>query len=190
MKTPKTNQYTHAPAGLPVVSPVKSEEPLGRWYALYTRSRFEKKVFESLTRAKHEVFLPLIKEKRLWSDRLKTVILPLLPGYIFVRTTEFILPKLLWIPGTVRIVSFGGKPCEVQECDIRMMELIVTHGLPAANHESCCLGDFVRIARGPLKGWEGRVSRLNGSHKVLFEVESIGRVISVEVGMEEVEVVG
>lgn len=158
-----------------------------KWYVLYTRSRFERKVHTTLTGLRHEAYLPLIKEKRKWSDRLKTVDVPLFPSYVFVKVSATTLPKLLWIPGVARFITFDGKPCEVQESDIQLMDLVVKHGLPAANYEGCCPGDRVRIIRGPLSGWEGRVARLNGKHKVLFEFESIGQVIGVEIEVGEVE---
>ena len=35
-----------------------------------------------------EAFLPLIKTVRQWSDRKKTVVLPLIPSYVFVSLPE------------------------------------------------------------------------------------------------------
>jgi transcription antitermination factor NusG len=157
------------------------------WYAIYTRSRFEKKVQESLERAGYHVFLPMVKEKRLWSDRLKTVVIPLLPGYLFIKTAIPDLRQVLYYPGVVRIISCQGKPCEVRTSDINLLEMIVTHGYPVEHSVKCCVGDQVRVIRGPLKGWEGKVSRSHGPNKVMFQFESIGQVISVEVGAGEVE---
>lgn len=50
------------------------------WYAIYTKSRFEKKVHRDLQQSKFQVFLPLVKEIKKWSDRIKTVSVPLLPS--------------------------------------------------------------------------------------------------------------
>lgn len=41
------------------------------WYALYVRSRAEKKVSQELEHIGIEVFLPLITRVRQWSDRKK-----------------------------------------------------------------------------------------------------------------------
>lgn len=162
-----------------------------KWYALYTRSRCEKKVQQDLERIQIHVFLPLVKEKRQWSDRLKTVVLPLLPGYIFIKSDPCDLRRALYCPGVVRIVSFCGKPCEVREAEITLLEAIVQFGLPAFNTEPCCVGDRVRIVRGALKGWEGNVSRTHsGGNRVVFLMESIGQAVTVEVEVGEVERVG
>lgn len=161
-----------------------------KWYALCTRSRCEKKIQLALERAQIQVFLPIVKEKRRWSDRLKTVTLPLLPGYIFVKSAINDLKKTLYCPGVVRVVSFCGKPCEVQESEIRLLETIVHYGLPVCNTEPCGIGDRVRIVRGALKGWEGNVCHTQGAHRVVFLVESIGQSVSVEVGIGDVEKLG
>ena len=58
------------------------------WYALYTRSRFEKKMLSELTARKVEVFLPMREVLSRWKDRKKKVWLPLFPGYIFVRQVD------------------------------------------------------------------------------------------------------
>jgi transcription antitermination factor NusG len=172
-----------------VVSQNQNDEiaPFSKWYALYTRSRCEKMVFQSLFRAKYHVFLPLIKQKRIWSDRIKTIAMPLLPSYVFVRAMASDLPKMLCFPGVVRFVSFNGKPSEVREKEINLLEAIIANGFPVENFQQCCVGDRVRIVRGPLMGWEGKVSRTQGSNKVMFQMESVGQVICVEVGSWELE---
>ena len=59
-----------------------------RWYAVHTRSRHEKLVAERLQERGMTAFLPLVKETHRWSDRKKTVELPLFSCYIFVRMAE------------------------------------------------------------------------------------------------------
>src|SRR6185369_12090566 len=56
-----------------------------QWFAIQTRSRHEKKVADELTGRGVEVFLPLIKQMRKWSDRTKKVDFPLFAGYAFVH---------------------------------------------------------------------------------------------------------
>ncbi len=38
------------------------------WYALYTKSRAEKKVAQEFERKKFDYYLPLHKELKVWSD--------------------------------------------------------------------------------------------------------------------------
>lgn len=158
-----------------------------KWYAIYTRSQFEKKVHRELERSKFQVFLPLVKEKRNWSDRIKTISVPLLPSYVFVKLPLNEMQQVFYYPGVVRLVSFEGKPCEIREEEIRLLEKIVTHGFTAENTAHVGVGDSVRIVRGPLKGWEGLVENKKGQSRIVFQIASIRQCISVEVGMEDVE---
>ena len=158
-----------------------------KWYAIYTRSRFEKKIHNALQKSGFQAFLPLVKEKRVWSDRIKTVQVPLLPSYVFVKACKVKFSEAYYLPGFVRFVSFEGKPCEIQEKEIRLLEKIVAHGFQVQQTTNCGIGDWVRIVRGPLKGWEGRVDSKKRQSRIVFQFDCIQQAISVEVGMEDVE---
>ena len=56
-----------------------------QWYAVHTRARHEKMVAERLREQGMESFLPLVKQTHRWSDRQKTVELPLFSCYVFAR---------------------------------------------------------------------------------------------------------
>ena len=56
------------------------------WYALHTRSRFEKKVYDSLCGKSLEAFLPRVEVMSRRKDRRKRIMVPIIPGYVFVRT--------------------------------------------------------------------------------------------------------
>jgi len=152
-----------------------------KWYAIYTKSRFEKKIYSSLKRSGFQTFLPLIKEKRVWSDRLKTVLTPLLPSYVFVKTSFDQIHKVYYYPGFVRFVSSEGRPCEIKEEEIGLLEKIVMHGFQVQPSSNCSVGDEVRIIRGPFKGWEGKVVRKNGKARIVFQFIKLQQAISVEV---------
>ena len=55
------------------------------WYALYTKSRNEKKAHSALVSSGIDSFLPLIKNLKQWSDRKKWVEEPLFRSYLFVQ---------------------------------------------------------------------------------------------------------
>ena len=59
-----------------------------KWYAIYTNPRAEKLVNSRLVEENINTFLPLQKTFRKWSDRRKLVEKPLLPSYLFVKTTN------------------------------------------------------------------------------------------------------
>jgi len=160
------------------------------WYAIYTRSRFEKKVYNDLQKSNFQAFLPMVREKRNWSDRVKTISVPLLPGYVFVKINRQHIPGLRFYPGIVRLVTFDRKPCEVREEEIQLLEQITKHGTNIQKAVHCEVGDRVRIAQGPLKGWEGNVEAKKGHSRIVFQIASILQCISVEVNMGDVEMIG
>lgn len=129
------------------------------WYAIYTRSRFEKKLYTHLTKTKYRAFLPLVRVKRKWHDRLKTVEIPLLPSYVFVNARKEDFIHIYSSPGFVRFIAFQGIPAKIKETEIDLLRQIVTHGKNIKPVISCCVGDLVRINDGPFKGWEGKVSQ-------------------------------
>ena len=57
--------------GQPQVAPLLgiAAESAAPWFALYTRSRFEKQVADQLERKRIPVFLPLRQEVHRWQDR-------------------------------------------------------------------------------------------------------------------------
>lgn len=160
------------------------------WYAIYTKSRFEKKIYASLLRSNFQAFLPLTKEKRVWSDRVKTVDMPLLPSYVFVRLTKCQMPLIYTFPGFVRFICFEGKPCTVSEKDISLLRELVKSGFEARITNTCQVGDQVRVIRGPLRGWEGTMDEYNGNSRAVFYFEGISQCISVVVDMADLELIG
>ncbi len=63
------------PEGKKYINPLK--QVVSKWYAIYTNPRAEKLVHSRLEETGVEVFLPLQKTYRQWSDRKKLVIKPL-----------------------------------------------------------------------------------------------------------------
>jgi transcriptional antiterminator NusG len=57
-----------------------------KWYALHTRSRFEQKVYDGLCGKSLDAFLPRIQVISRRKDRRKKILVPLIPGYVFVRS--------------------------------------------------------------------------------------------------------
>src|SRR5512139_3690121 len=80
-----------------------------KWYAIYTNPRAEKQVRDRLMEAGVQVFLPLQKTYRIWSDRKKLVEVPLLSSYVFVKVTPLEFPKVYQSSGVVRFITFEGQ---------------------------------------------------------------------------------
>jgi CheY-like chemotaxis protein len=88
------------------------------WWALYTRHQCEKMVAETLTTKRFEVFLPLYASVRRWTDRQKTLFLPIFPGYVFVRGGLDRRLDIVTTPGVQTILFFGEQVAAIPETEI------------------------------------------------------------------------
>ena len=57
------------------------------WYAIYTKSRCEKKVHTTLLQKGIESYCPTTIVKKQWTDRVKKIKQPLFTSYLFVKIT-------------------------------------------------------------------------------------------------------
>ena len=159
------------------------EEAEKRWYALHTRSRFEKKVFDGLTGKGHEAFLPQIQVMSRRRDRRKKLLVPLLPGYVFVRTAldpeEY--HHILRTIGVVRMIGFKGKAAPAREEEIASLMIMDGTDRTVQNRAYMRKGDRVMIMEGPLKGLVGFYIRPRGKGKVVVSIELLKRSLAIEI---------
>jgi transcription antitermination factor NusG len=149
-----------------------------KWYAIYTKSRNEKKVYALLEEAGIDTFLPLMKVMKQWSDRKKWVEEPLFRSYLFVRIKQDEYFKALSVTGAVRYITFEGKAAPVPEQQIlAVKQFLDNEEDQTIFSEQFKIGDKVEIFRGTLKGLLGNLVDIRGKQKVRIEIESIGQSI-------------
>lgn len=145
------------------------------WFALYTRSRNEKKVHTQLMLRGIESFLPMQKTLKQWSDRKKWVEEPMIRSYVFVRITEREYFDVLNTPGAVRFVFFEGKAAVIPDWQIKAIQHILTSGEEVeVTDQHLEAGDKVLITRGPFRDIPGELIEFKGSRKVLLRIDHIG----------------
>ncbi|WP_448634547.1 UpxY family transcription antiterminator [Pedobacter panaciterrae] len=81
-----------------------------RWYVIYTRPRWEKKVDELLKLQGITSYCPVRKVKNKWADRIKEVELPLFNSYVFVYIDPREELKVRVTLGVMNFVYYMGKP--------------------------------------------------------------------------------
>jgi transcription termination/antitermination protein NusG len=160
-----------------------------KWYALYLRSRYEKKVNVELEKKNIETFLPLIEEVHVWSDRKKKVLEPLFLGYIFVKTDLRDKETILITDGVVRFVGINHKPSWIPESQIDWLRRIVGKSMNVQREKYLEVGEKVKITTGPLVGVEGIVHRVHGISRVVVSIAAIEQSVSVQVPAELLEVI-
>jgi transcription antitermination factor NusG len=159
-----------------------------QWYAILTRYRFERKVISQLTRKKLETFLPLRDEVHRWSDRRKTLQIPLFTGYAFVHLSLSSAARLdvLRTEGVLRFVTFGGDPTAIPAKQVEDLKKLLSHKVPCSLHAFLTVGRRVRIRGGCLDGLEGILEQ-NEARSLVISIESIQRSVAIKIEGYELE---
>jgi transcription antitermination factor NusG len=173
-------------SGSALASPAAEPEP--QWYAVYTCAHHEKTIAAQFVQRSIEQFLPLYETVRQWKDRRVRLMLPLFPGYIFVRVAASQQLRVLQTPSVVRFVSFNGKPAPLPETEILTLQRGLRSGVRAEPHPYLTAGRSIRVKAGPLCGLTGKLVRKKENYRVVISVESIRRAIICEVPLEDVEI--
>ena len=155
-----------------------------KWYAIHTRSRFEQKVYDGMCGKSIEVFLPRVQVMSRRKDRRKKILVPLLPGYIFVNTD--LNPEGYWdiikTVGVVRMVGFRGKPIPARDEEISSLMILDGTDRTVQNRAYMKRGDMVMVMEGPLKGLVGFYLHHKGQDdKVVVSIELLNRSLAVEI---------
>jgi transcription antitermination factor NusG len=159
------------------------------WYALYLRSRYEKKVCTELQKKTIETFLPIIQEMHKWSDRKKVVQEPLFRGYIFVKTDLHDKASILMSDGVVRFVGINNKPSSIPDLQIDWLRRIVDESIEMQHEQYLNIGERVRVNAGPLIGIEGIVTRMHGVSRVLISIAAIEQSVSIQMPADYLDVI-
>jgi transcriptional antiterminator RfaH len=145
-----------------------------KWYAIYTRPRAEKQVYERLVEAEIETFLPLQKTYRKWSDRRKLVEKPLLSSYVFVRTNNHDFPKVYKTQGVVKFVSFEGIPASIPQKQIDNLRLLINSDAEIeVSSEKFAQGDNVEVISGSLIGLTGELIKIGSKNRVVVRIDRL-----------------
>jgi len=160
------------------------DQPSPKWYALHTRSRFEQKVYEGLCGKTFDAFLPRIQVMSRRKDRRKKILVPLIPGYVFVRS--FLEPEeyhqIIKTVGVVRMISFKGRPVPANDHEISSLMILDGTDRTVQNRTFMRKGERVMIMEGPLKGLVGFYLRHKGkTDRVVVSVELLQRSLEVEI---------
>ena len=160
-----------------------------QWYVLRVSYGRAEKANEILKAKGIETHLPLHTVYKEVDGKRKKQRVPMLPNFLFVRTTLSILESLIKSSPGLRFISFyydhfntksnGKNPPLVVPAN--SMDNFIK--LTSIDHEHILLvdeangtykqGDFVRIIEGPFKGIEGRVTKITGQKRVIVELPGL-----------------
>lgn len=167
---------------------MKEDTTTHLWYALYTKSRTEKKVSEELKKKGITNYLPLKRELRQWSDRKKWVEVPVISSYIFIKIPRKQYHSVFEVNGVVAYVSHNGKAVAIPEHEIIAMRKTIENKI-AFNVEARNIkkGEEITVTSGPLKGIKGIVQTIQGTKKLYLNISNIGYTLVVDLEEATIE---
>ena len=176
-----TDQENIPPPAIKTIKNANSEE---KWYALYTRPRAEKLVYQRLVETGIETFLPLQKTYRMWSDRKKLVEKPLLSSYIFVKTNSKNFPVVYKTNGVVKFVSFEGLPVSIPQNQIDNLRLLINSDAEIeVTSEKFTTGDNVEVINGSLIGLTGELIKIGSKNRVVVRIDRLDQNLILKIPM-------
>ena len=163
-------------------------ETNNNWYALYTKPRAEKRVYNEFQKLGIQAYLPLRKELKPWSDRKKWVETPIINSYIFIHIPISDYLRVYESSGVVAYVTANKKPVIIPDHEIDAMKKAVESNL-SLNVEACTIqkGQTITITSGPLKGISGEVMEMQGAKKFYLRISHINYMLVIDLNDEETE---
>ncbi len=159
-----------------------------KWYAVYTKPRWEKKVAALLDKKSIEVYCPLNRILRQWSDRKKTVYEPLFKSYVFVRVSKDEMIAVKETEGIIKFVHWLNKPAEIRNEEIEIIREFLNEYMNVWVEEmGVGLNDEVRIVNGPFMEYKGNILDINKDRVKVF-LHSLRYSLVVEVAKSNLEV--
>ncbi|MFQ6612824.1 MAG: UpxY family transcription antiterminator [Fidelibacterota bacterium] len=151
------------------------------WIAVRSKPRAEKVACEQLVKKGITAYLPLVKQKRKWSDRTKWVELPLFSSYLFAKIELKNSIFVLQTHGVSSIVRFNGTIAIIQDKVVESIRMALEGGYTLEATEYFSVGDEVEVIAGPMKGARGMVIRVKGSEKFVIRIDAIQQAIALHI---------
>jgi transcription antitermination factor NusG len=148
------------------------------WYAIYTKSRCEKKVHQLLTERGIESYCPTIIVKRQWSDRIKKVEQPIFTSYVFVNIHDNQFDLVRLTNHVVNFVYWLGKPAKILSKEIEEIKVLINNA-EAVTFETYMpkVNSKLVISKGVFKDVSATVKKIVNNKIVLYLPGLQGRLI-------------
>jgi transcription antitermination factor NusG len=149
-----------------------------RWYAVQVRTRWESSTAVQLSGKGYKILLPTYKARKRSSGRLKEMIAPLFPGYLFCQFDVQKRLPILVTPGVIAVVGRGRVPLPVDDGEIAAIQTVVTSGLRAEPWPYLEIGQKIRLESHALEGLEGILINFKGNQRIVVSVSLLRRSVA------------
>jgi transcription antitermination factor NusG len=140
-----------------------------KWYVVYTKPRWEYKVYRGLSAQGIEAFCPRYVTVKQWSDRRKKIKQPYFRSYVFVLLEERDRNHVFRVPGVVKYLFWLGMPAVVPDREMHhIRDYLEGAEYDQIRVERLSRGEEIAFSRGPLKGRAAIVQDVGTNNAVLF----------------------
>ena len=145
----------------------------GTWWVAHTKSRNEKALAFDFLRGGIGYFLPLYEKRRVSGRRMRRVLLPLFPSYVFFcgdGEARYFAMTTNRLCQTIRVVDQEELVRELSHLQRAVAGMADLDPFPEV-----AVGKRCRITAGPFRDVEGIVVRRNGATHVVLRVSMLAR---------------
>jgi transcription antitermination factor NusG len=158
------------------------------WVAALVQIRSEKTVSKKLHSLGIANYVPIQSEIHKWSDRRKKVDRVVIPMIVFIHAEMEEIKKLVYHSFIHKLLTYPGQktPAIIPDSQIDNLKFMLGQSETSVEMRDHVFktGDRVRIIRGPLKGIEGELCKVeNGKTMVSVQIDCLGYAcVNVDVG--------
>lgn len=164
-----------------------------QWVAAYTSPRSEKKVTDRIVQELGiEAYVPLHRVLRKWSDRVKSVEVPLIPSYTFVKLRECDLWSVRGVQGICGFITFPSTGIAViPERDILSIRRLAEsmEEVYVRNADQLKVGAYVKVIGGEFVGLTGYIARDDNCGNFAVEIDKLNIYLTITVQQELMQVI-
>src|SRR5690606_36265914 len=160
------------------------------WYLIQTKTRQERVAQENLERQGYETYLPFAEIHRRRRGRTVRVIVPMFPRYLFIHLSD---ETDDWRPirstlGVTTLVRFGQVPARIPDNLITSLRNRENEqGVQVIETPEFQSGTKIRIAEGPMEGYEGIFQSQTSKERVTILLQIAEKTISVQLTPDQIE---
>jgi len=149
------------------------------WNVIYTKSRSEKKVEERLKNIGIEAYCPVRTEVKFWSDRKKSILVPVLPSMVLVKIDKNNRNQVFDIPGVVRYMFWLKKHAVARDSEVDSLKLLLkSNNIIEQNVASYNVGDEIKIPS--LEDQLGIIKKIS-KNQIWVVLKQLGYVIKLKI---------
>lgn len=116
-----------------------------KWFVLRVKPKHEKKVTQLLLELNFQAYNPIVKVKRKWSDRIKTIELPAIPGIIFIKTNLIHKNKIFCSSSIKGWLYENNSPVNVRDSEIEALKIGLESKDWISNSKTVQAGDHLLL---------------------------------------------